>query len=406
MRRFLLDGVVCQDDDAAFDDLLSRAYRAKVRPYCLCCDLPVPMYITHIGDQLIVKRMPLSGGKHGPDCPSYEPPYELTGLGPLMGSAIKLDTSTGIASLRLDFSLSTRGTRSKSGDTSEAPDSVKAESKKLSLRALLHLLWHESGLTEWTARWTGKRHWWQVYHHLTEAAELIEVRGEKLRDRLFIPEPFRTEDKVIIEQRRAQRLASLFQASIGSKQLMVLVGEIKDFSDARNGRQVVIKHMPGFRLFLGDPAWRSLQQRFETELMLWQGNDTSHLMAIMTIGGSPAGITTIHEIALMAVTEQWLPVESAFEQKLVERLARLRLKSAKGLRFNLARGQPLANAILLEAKPIPCALYIVPPNAGDEFDTALNELVAARSDLAAWIWRVADGEMPPLPVEEHHARLA
>ncbi|MBY3101294.1 DUF1173 domain-containing protein [Rhizobium laguerreae] len=398
MRRFLLNGVVCQEDDDAFDDLLSRAYRAKVRPHCLCCDPPVPMYIAHIGDQLIVKRMPLSGGIHGPGCPSYEPPYELSGLGPLMGSAIKLDTSAGTASLRLNFSLSKLGTTSKSGETSEAPDSVRADGKKLSLRALLHLLWHESGLTEWTARWTGKRHWWQVYHHLSEAAELMEVRGERLTDRLFIPEPFRTDDKATIEQRRAQRLADLFQASNGSKKLMVLIGEIKDFSDARNGRQVVIKHMPGFRLFLDDPAWRLLRRRFETELMLWQASDTPHLMAIMTIGGSPAGITTIHEIALMVVTEQWLPIENAFEQRLVERIARSPAKSVKGLRFNLARSQPLANATLLEASPLPCALYIVPPDAGEEFEAALNVMIDARPDLASWIWRVSDGEMPSLPI--------
>ncbi|MCJ9749080.1 DUF1173 family protein, partial [Neorhizobium sp. SHOUNA12A] len=101
MRRFLLDGTVLEEGDEGFQDLLTDAYREKVRPLCLCCQPPVPMYVADIGDQLVIKRMPLSGGKHDPACPSYEPPYELSGLGPLMGRAIKFDPTAGTASLML-----------------------------------------------------------------------------------------------------------------------------------------------------------------------------------------------------------------------------------------------------------------------------------------------------------------
>lgn len=397
MRRFLLDGVACNEDAEAFQGQLKLAYTSKMRPLCMCCDPPIPMYIADIGDQLVIKRMPLTGGKHDPICSSYEPPYELSGLGPLMGGAIKLDPIAGTAALKLDFSLSKRGAAGKSNSETTPADSVRNEAKKLSLRALLHLLWHESGLTEWTAHWLGKRHWWQVYHHLSEAARLMEVRGEALAERLFIPEPFRADDKAAIEQRRAQKLGQLFQVAAGPKKLMVLVGEVKEFAEARNGRQIVIKHMPGLRLYLEEPAWRSLQRRFETELMLWQSSETSHLMAIMTIGGTSAGIVIVNEIVLMTVTEQWLPIENAYEQQLVERVARLRTKSVKGLRFNLARSQPLANVILPETKPLPLAMYLMPPDATEDFEVMLEEMTEARPDLASWIWRVGDGEMPPLP---------
>jgi hypothetical protein len=397
MRRFLLDGTVCDESDDRFQDLLMRAYRCKVRPLCLCCDPAVPMYIADIGDQLVMKRMPLTGGKHDPACPSYEPPYELSGLGPLMGGAIKLDPAAGTASLKLDFSLSMRGAVAKSDGTAVPTNSVKNEIRKLSLRGLLHFLWHVSGLTEWTAHWSGKRHWRQVYHHLGETARLMEVRGHALADRLLIPEPFRADDKAAIEQRRAQKFGHLFQAAPGPRKLLMLVGEIKEFAEARNGRQLVIKHMPGFRLYLEEPAWRSLQRRFEAELMLWQSTETSHMMAIMTIAGTAAGIVTVNEIAVMTVTEQWLPIENAYDQQLIERVARLRTRSVKGLRFNLSHSQPLANVILPEARPFPRALYIVPPDATEDFERMLREMIEARPDLVSWIWRVAEGEMPPLP---------
>lgn len=398
MRLFLINGMVVGDEVDDFQHKLTVAYRNKARPLCLCKDAGVPMYVAKVGDQLMIKRMPLTGADHDAACPSYEPPYELSGLGPLMGSAIKLDPAAGTAALKLDFSLSKRGSSGGAATGSEAVDSVKNDSKKLSLRGLLHFLWHESGLTKWTANWAGKRHWWQVYHHLQEAARTMSVRQQILAERLFIPEPFRSDEKAAIEQRRAQILSPLFQTSSGPRKLMLLVGEIKEFAEARGGLQVVIKHMPGFRLYLEEVARKRVQRRFEPELALWHSSEASHLMMIATIGGGPAGIITINEIALMTVTEQWLPIEDAYEQSLVERLARLRSKSVKGLRFNLRRNHPLANATLSDVKPQPLALYIVPPSGGETFAASLREMIEARPDLSAWIWRVADGEMPPLPI--------
>jgi hypothetical protein len=399
-RRFLIGGEVHDESADDFRERLAQAYRDKVRPVCLCRDPGLPMYVAMIGDQPVIKRMPLSGADHDPSCPSHEPPYELSGLGALMGNAIKLDTS-GTAALKLDFALSKRGPTVKSGSSSGQSDSVQNDAKRLSLRALLHLLWHESGLTEWTSYWAGKRHWWQVYHHLIEAARTMSVRGEALSERLFVPEPFRAEDKAAIEQRRAQALTRLVRPEPGPKKLMLLVGEIKELAPARNGRQVVIKHMPSFRLHLEDPAWRRLQRRFENELALWQSDDMFHMIAIATIEGTAAGLVRINEIALMTVTEQWLPIESAHEERLLDKLTRMRGKTVKGLRFNLSQGQPLANAILPEARPRPMALYIVPPNADDQFEASLRELIDARPDMSSWIWRVAVDEMPPFPWEKN-----
>jgi len=117
----------------------------------------------------------------------------------------------------------------------------------------------------------------------------------------------------------------------------------------------------------------------------------------MTIGGTSAGIVTVNEIAVMTVTEQWLPIENAYEHKLVDRVARLRTKSVKGLRFNLASKEPIANIVLPQAQP-PYALYIVPPSATEDFEVTLAQMIARRPDLSSWIWRVKDGEMPPLPL--------
>lgn len=400
MRQFLIGGEIIEEEADGFQRRLTLAYHGKLRPLCLCKGPGVPMYIAQIGVELVIKRMPFSGGDHDPSCHSYEPPHELSGLGPLLGNAIKVDAA-GMADLRLDFSLSKRGTLNGTNMSMNAGDldSVRSDGKKLSLRALLHLLWHGSGLTEWTAHWIGKRHWWQVYHHLVEATRSMLIRGDNLSERLFVPEPFRIDDKAAIEQRRAQALAGLFQRAATPRKLMLLIGEVKEFTPARSGQQVVIKHMPGFRLHLEEITWQRLPRRFEAELGLWRSNDTLHLIAIATIEGTASGLVTINEISLMTVTEQWLPIENAYEERLLAKLIRQRGKMVKGLRFNLSKDQPLANAILPEQRPRPFALYIVPPNADDQFEAILAKMRATRPDLASWVWRVAKGEMPPLPWE-------
>jgi hypothetical protein len=397
MRMFEIAGDFVEERSETFTARLAVAYEKKLRPLCLCQNPGVPMYVARIGDQHVVKRMPLSGRTHGLQCESYEPPYELSGLGPLIGTAIQIDVATGAAALKLDFSMTKLGSRSAAPRDAERSETVRNETRKLSLRALLHYLWHEGGLTEWTSLWAGKRHWWHVRSYLVEAARTMTVRGEPLVDRLFVPEPFRADDKTAIEQRRAMALTGLHQSASGQKRLMLLVGEIKEFGEARSGRRVVIKHMPGFTLFLEDRAWASLQNRFSSQLELWQASEAVHLMAIMTIGATASGLTTINEIALMTVTAEWLPVDSVYEERVLEKLTRMRRKSVKGLRFNLSSSQPVAIAMLPEAKPVPVALYLVPPDASEEFKSALSDMIEARSGLGSWVWRIEDGEMPRLP---------
>jgi hypothetical protein len=66
------------------------------------------MYVARLGasDGYIVKRMPDTGSHHAPDCPSYEPPAEVSGLGQVLGSAITEDPATGETTLKLDFPMS------------------------------------------------------------------------------------------------------------------------------------------------------------------------------------------------------------------------------------------------------------------------------------------------------------
>ncbi|RWA58088.1 DUF1173 domain-containing protein [Mesorhizobium sp.] len=396
MRRFRIADQVIEEAASNLQAVLTDAYQRKIRPLCLCREPGAAMYIAQVGDHYIVKRMPSSGGGHDPSCSSYDPPDELSGLGMLMGSAIQVDPESGLASLKLDFSLSKVGSRARPVAAAGNSDSVVGDARKLSLRSLLHYLWHEAELTVWTSRWTGKRHWWNIRWHLIEAARQMTAKGGMLSEILFVPEPFRSADKTGIEQRRVLALAPALPPATGPRRLMILVGEVKEFVPARSGHKLIIKHMPGFVFLVDDGLYRRLQSRFETELMLWDADEASHLIAIATFALTATGLAVIEELALMAVAENWVPYESAYEKKLVDALASVNTRSIKGLRYNLPADRPAA-AALLQGQLRPTALYIVPPTSEPSYIHALAELIASRPDIDAWQWRTAEGEMPPLP---------
>ncbi|MCB1550191.1 MAG: DUF1173 domain-containing protein [Hyphomicrobiaceae bacterium] len=398
MRRFRLAEQVIEETAPDLQHALADAYRRKIRPLCLCNEPSPAMYVARLGDQYVVKRMPLSGGGHEPSCSSYEPPDELSGLGVLMGNAIQVDPGSGTAALKLDFSLSKIGARSAPAAAAGGADSVVGDTKKLSLRGLLHYLWHEAELTVWTSRWAGKRHWWNIRWHLVEAAGQMTVKGGPLREILFVPEPFRSVDKSAIEQRRAEALAPAVLPKSGPRKLMVLVGEVKEFVAARSGHKLIVKHMPGFVFLMDESLHRRLQTRFANEVALWAADEASHLIAIATFGLSTAGLAVIEEMAFMVVAANWVPYESAYEKKLVDALARRKERSVKGLRYNLPPDKPTAAAIL-QRQGRPIGLYVIPPSADRSYEDVLEALIAFRPAVDAWLWRVADGEMPPLPYD-------
>ncbi len=110
-----------------FAEAIAAAHAAHQRPRCLCLVEGVEMYVARLAgtsDGFIVKRMPDTGSHHAPDCPSYEPPAESSGLGQVLGSAISEDPATGETTLKLDFPLSKMAGRSTMPAAGEASDSV------------------------------------------------------------------------------------------------------------------------------------------------------------------------------------------------------------------------------------------------------------------------------------------
>lgn len=145
---------------------------------------------------------------------------------------------------------------------------------------------------------------------------------------------------------------------------------------------------------LAEDIYKRLQKRFSNELALWDMLETSHLMAIATFGLSPAGIVNIEEIALMVVSEDWLPFDNNTEYALLSHLIEHERKFIKSLRYNLSIDKAIAFAVLTDTGDTPTALYITNPDK-PELHEQIEEMINI-STFTPWVWNYTD-IMPDLP---------
>jgi hypothetical protein len=359
------------------------------------------MYISKISDSFFVKRMPDTGSDHHVACESYDPPPELSGLGEVMGTAIKEDAESGVTSLRFDFALTKSSGRAAPTQSDTEHDSVKTDSTKLTIRALLHYLWDRSKLTHWQPTWQGKRSWGTVYKQLTHSAHGNQAKGLSLADCLYVPQPFFVDRKDDIAGQRSAFLHSLTQTDGKARRLGIVVGEVKAIENARYGFKIVFKQVPDYHFMLNEDAHKRLHKRFENELTLWGAFDGSHLVAIATFGIGPTGLASVEEIALMLTTENWIPFTDLNEKTLIDRLTESNRRFIKGMRYNMSSKRPLACAELVDTSPVPTAMFITPADTDDSYKQDLAELTE-KSKLNQWVWDLGSA-MPPVPEKTNRA---
>jgi hypothetical protein len=392
MAVYLIDGERVADDDAAFASALAAAHARHRRPVCLCKTPGADMYVAQLGQKFIAKRMPGTGSLHAPNCPSYEPPAQMSGLSQVTGTAITELPDAGITLLKLDFALSRSGPRAVNNSRREdSPNSVQRIDRGLTLRGLLHYLWDQAELTRWQPGFAGRRTWSVVRRHLLAAAEGKLACGRPLQNVLFAPEPFFVERRDGISQRRTAHWARETVAGGSRLPLMLLLGEVKEIVPARFGHVAVIKHVPDQPFALDAHLYQRMTTRFSQELMFWGASPNLHMVMLATFAVSSPRVPVIEEVLLMPTDAQWIPVEDAFDLQLLHRLQRTGRRFARNLRYDAPQSSALPTAVLLDTSDPPTPLHIERPAANRPRTDSLSVAMPGN-----WVWDVSR-PMPPLP---------
>ncbi len=355
------------------------------------------MYIAKVNELYIVKRMPNTGYQHDPDCGSYEIPAELSGLGQVLGSAIKENIADGLTALKFDFALSKGVSRSIPTGSNQEKNSVKTDTKKLSLRATLHYLWEQAGFNKWSPAMAGKRNWFVIRKYLYEAAKDKTAKNVALDKLIYIPEMFDLEHRQEINTRRIASLSHLHDDN-KPQQFMLIIGEVKEINKARFGYKMVIKHLPDYPIMLNPDIYNRLYKRFEVELALWSANESGHLIVMGTFGINASGVPSFEEITLMMVTENWIPYDNADELRLITELTLSNQRFIKCLRYNRPSTLPTASVLLANKNKTTTALFICPSFANETYRNELNTLIE-NSEINTWLWDAGNEVVPKLHFE-------
>jgi hypothetical protein len=268
-----------------FAEAIIDAHACHLRPRCMCMVEGVEMYVARLGEGYIVKRMPDTGSHHAPDCPSYEPPAEASGLGQVQGSAISEDPATGLTTLRLDFAMSKVVGRSTMPTSTSESDSVASIGTRLSLRGLLHYLWDQAALTRWRPGFAGKRHWGPSADICCRRPSTPTPR-EPLRPGSTFPS-FSLDRRDEINTRRVAQWSQTIASPGKVQHLLLLVGEVKEIVPAGTASRRSSSTSPtrlSCSMNRSTAGWPALR----VGAGLWGAADDIRMMMIATFGVAAA----------------------------------------------------------------------------------------------------------------------
>ncbi|XHS77075.1 DUF1173 family protein [Burkholderiaceae bacterium UC74_6] len=351
IAKLAIGDQVFDADAQELAEAIAQAYREQQRPRCLCHPEGVEMYVAKVGERYLIKRMPDSGAQHAPGCRAFETAEAVSGLEPLLGTAILADPGGGATTLRLDFSLSIQPGRRGPPPVSAVPraGTLRHAGTRLSLRSMLHYLWDEAGLTQWHPGFKGRRNWERVRQRLLHAAGHKIAGGATLTSRLYVPEAFTLTQRDVITDRRRAAWSCAVRRADRPQQLLLLIGEIKEISPGRHGYKAVIRHIPEVAFSMDETLYRRVENRFADELALWNASDEVRLVAIAPFGLNDLGLPMMTGIYLMTATRHWLPVESVNERDLIDRLVDDERAFSKILRYDLRPDVQMASVALNDA---------------------------------------------------------
>ncbi|HCB0109347.1 TPA: DUF1173 family protein, partial [Klebsiella pneumoniae] len=249
----------------------------------------------------------------------------------------------GTINIKLDYPLQVTGP---SGPIDSSPCSGDASRNNkrntVSILGLLHFLWETTNYNTWVPKMDGMRSSTKLGYHLFKQAEKIEAGKTKLSDVLLTPAYANSSD--------SRRNSITVERAKADKQRLVVIAELAKFSENyMNGlNRLPVRDFSGMPfLGLDDSRWKSALNRFPIAVNGWKKGVKVFVIAITDVPGARSA--QVRQLALMMVSDRYIPLDSlnegAFEQKLYE----LERSFYKPLRYDSTTHEYLADFCLTDA---------------------------------------------------------
>ncbi|SIQ98635.1 DUF1173 family protein [Aquipseudomonas alcaligenes] len=301
--------------------------------------------VRHLADAdgYCLARYPRTGPEHSSDCQYYSPDATKSGMQGYAESVVEEGEDGG---LRVKLALSLRRKdplESAAGTpTGTSAGTARPRQPAMTLLGLLHLLWSESRLNTWYPKMEGKRRLGLVHAKLQQTASSILIAGARLNDFLLVAatdNDKRQADANKAKANEAQRL---------SRRLVVIAPLAKHSAEAEAGLgRLPISGFAGIPILtLSNALWASALRSFPQEISAWKRQ--GKVMAIAITDTPERGRANVLRLALMSVSERWIPVASSHEARVEQLLAEQQRSFWKPLRFDAAEEEVFPDFWLLD----------------------------------------------------------
>lgn len=370
-------------------------------PVCLCNPgQQLALYIAQ-KQTFYLARMPGTGEQHASFCPFYSAPPSLSGRAVYCKDALIEQADDSVRVKLIDgLGVTASGKQGGGGSSGSSTDGGKKRRSKLSLRGLLHLLWEKAEFNRWHPRMKGRRNYYILHKYLCAAAEKIILNKQPLGDYLYVPEPFRVDQKHPIAQRARDRLYTLLIDSRGRKQRMLVVGLVKRLHRSAYGYGIHLAHAPADLVFwMNEELTARYREHYchggapEEDL-----GDDHPLVIMMTVDRTHRGHYVVANLATMRVTAEYIPFDSNPERQVIAHLSQKQRLFSRQLRYDADAEAVFPDFLLLDVGFKPLPLYVFGISEGDQRDAIVRRCIRhyQQTHEPHWFWDLqGNARQPP-----------
>lgn len=329
--------------------LLKESHGTDRRPRCMCQPGGVEMYVGRRGQVYYLSRMPGSGFLHADHCASVEDNTLLSGALSYAPGAI-LEGSDG--TLQLAANLDRRERQAE-------------PITEVSIDGLLDFLMEQANLNRVQ---TGEesRTWSIVREKLIAASQAITVGTVPLSAVLFLPDRY-------VRERSANELAACEAKIRAAHGGALILAPLKELRLTTYSWQVVLKHLPGLRLWASKEAAEQMEARWAAPY--FNANPEYALCLVVAKPARREGNYTVTNMAVLATDANYFPCRSHREAEVAAELIAEGHPVLRPLRFDRDPGLVLADFAVLDGDN-PTPVFVLAPTGADEFDAAKRSVAA------------------------------
>jgi hypothetical protein len=306
------------------------------------------MYIGRRGHVYYLSRMPDSGFLHADGCDSVEDSTILSGSNSYAPGAI-VEQPDG--SLCLATNLERR-------DRQDPPLT------EVSIDGLLDLIVEQADLNR-IAAGDDTRTWAAVRERLGEAATLVRLGNTPLTSSLYLPDRYSRE-------RSAEMLAECEGFLKTEAGHAIVCAPLKEIRTTTYSWQIVLKHLPGLRLWVSKEVAEDLESRWRMPYF----SRPPHFALCLLIAkpGRREGNYSVTNMACLPTNSNFLPCMTEREASVADELICAGHHLLRPLRFDNDSSNVLADFAILDGDT-PEPVFVLAPTGDEVKDSAKRSMV-------------------------------